>query len=168
MDDVELQSDCQSCVGLCCVALSFSRADGFGHDKTAGEACHYLASDFRCSIHARREDLGYDGCEAFECLGAGQRATATFATQNWRRDPAIARRLHARFSLLTRLQEMRQALMTAEDLDLPAGFDATRQSLLVRIANLADGHDESIEAAASEVLGEAKAFLRQLAVVVDG
>ena len=31
------------------------------------------------------EQLGYGGCEAFDCLGAGQRASAIFAAQNWRR-----------------------------------------------------------------------------------
>lgn len=162
MNDAALQSDCQSCVGLCCIALSFSRSDGFGHDKMAGEPCYHLDSQFRCSIHARREDLGYDGCEAFECLGAGQRATAMFATQNWRRDPAIARRLHARFALLTKLQEMRRALMDAADLELPSELDLDRVALLGRIVGLADGLDNEIEAASSHVLAEAQGFMRRL------
>lgn len=165
MDDVELQSDCSRCVGLCCIALSFSRADGFGHDKAAGEPCYHLDSQFRCSIHERREDLGYDGCEAFECLGAGQRATAIFATQNWRRDSGIRRQMHARFSLLTRLQEVRQALMTAQTLGLPQEVEAERLVYLARISELADGHDENIESRAVAVLAETRNYIRSLASI---
>ncbi|WEK04679.1 MAG: hypothetical protein P0Y65_21330 [Candidatus Devosia phytovorans] len=165
MADADLQSDCSRCVGLCCIALAFSRPDGFGHDKMAGEPCYHLDAAFRCSIHERREDLGYDGCEAFDCLGAGQRATAVFATQNWRRDPAINRQLHARFSLLTKLQEMRQALIEADDLELTPSLDASRQTLLGRIVTLADGHENNIDRAADDVLAEANGFLRQLANV---
>ncbi len=55
------QARCENCFGLCCTALSFTRSDQFGHDKLAGEPCHYLQTDFRCRIHARREDLGYEG-----------------------------------------------------------------------------------------------------------
>ncbi|UJW83918.1 hypothetical protein [Devosia sp. SL43] len=167
MTESELQSDCSQCVGLCCVALSFDRSDRFGHDKVAGEPCYHLDAAFRCSIHARREALGYDGCEAFECLGAGQRATAVFATRNWRRDPAVARQLYGRFALLTKLQEMRQALMTAVDLELPGNLDGERLSLLERIIVLADGHDENIDSAAAAVLAQAKDFLRRLADVVS-
>ena len=163
MTQAEMTSDCSRCVGLCCVALSFERSDGFGHDKVAGEPCYHLDASFRCSIHAKREALGYDGCEAFDCLGAGQRATAVFAVKNWRRDPALARQLHARFALLTKLQEMRQALTAAANLDLLSAVHATRQALLDRIVLLADGHEDSIDGAAAAVLSEARAFLGELA-----
>ena len=163
MTETEMTSDCSRCVGLCCVALSFARADGFGHDKLAGEPCYHLDSSFRCSIHEKREALGYDGCEAFDCLGAGQRATAVFAVRNWRRDPAVARQLHARFAVLTRLQEMRQALMSAADLDLQAELHSVRQALLDRIVILADGYEETIDAPAGAVLAEAREFLGEVA-----
>lgn len=163
MTQAEMTSDCSRCVGLCCVALSFDRSDGFGHDKVAGEPCYHLDASFRCSIHAKREALGYEGCEAFDCLGAGQRATAVFATQNWRRDPAVARQLHARFSLLMMLQEMRKALTEAADLDLMEALHTVRQALLGRIVLLADGHEHSIDGPAAAVLAEAREFLGQLA-----
>jgi hypothetical protein len=166
MTDGELQSDCGRCVGLCCIALAFSRSDGFGHDKMAGEPCYHLDAAFRCSIHERREDLGYDGCETFDCLGAGQRATAVFAAQNWRRDAAANRQLHARFALLTKLQEMRQALIEADDLDLAPVLEADRQALLRRIVDLADGHDDNIEHPAAEALNAAKDFMHELARAV--
>lgn len=163
MTQAEMVSDCSRCVGLCCVALSFERSDGFGHDKVAGDPCYHLDACFRCSIHEKREALGYEGCEAFDCLGAGQRATAVFATRNWRRDPAVARQFHSRFSLLTKLQEMRQALMAAADLDLLVENHAARQLLLDRIAALADGHDDHIDGPANAALIEATAFLNDVA-----
>lgn len=163
MTQAEMTSDCSRCVGLCCVALSFDRSDGFGHDKIAGEPCYHLDASFRCSIHEKRESLGYEGCEAFDCLGAGQRATAVFAVRNWRRDPAVARELHARFALLTRLQEMRQALNAAADLELPKALQSNRNELLRRIVVLADGHEDNIDAPAAAVLAEARAFLGDVA-----
>ncbi|SEQ31478.1 hypothetical protein SAMN05428969_2689 [Devosia sp. YR412] len=165
MSQAEMTSDCSRCVGLCCVALSFQRSDGFGHDKVAGDPCYHLDTSFRCSIHARREALGYDGCGEFDCLGAGQRATSVFSTRNWRRDPAVARQLHARFSLLIRLQEMRQALIEADDLDIQTELNDVRQELLDRIIFLADTHHDSIDGPAAAVLAEAKDFLGELARV---
>ena len=163
MTQAEMASDCSRCVGLCCVALSFERSDGFGHDKVVGEPCYHLDSSFRCSIHAKREALGYEGCEAFDCLGAGQRATAVFSVRNWRGDPTVARQLYARFSLLMMLQEMRQALTAAADLDLRTEFHTVRQALLDRIVLLADGHEHSIDGPAATMLAEARDFLGELA-----
>lgn len=163
MSEIEFQSDCDHCFGLCCVALAFSRSDDFGHDKVAGEPCFHLDANARCSIHARREQLGYEGCEAFECLGAGQRASAVFAAQNWRRDSAVARLLHARFALLLKLQEMRRALVEAAELALPGDIEADRQVLLERIVTLADSHADSVDLPSQDVLAEAQDFLRTLA-----
>lgn len=165
MIDTDFQADCSRCVGLCCVALAFSRSDQFGHDKVAGEPCYHLDATFRCGIHARREALGYEGCEAYDCLGAGQRATAIFATRNWQRDPSVMRQLHARFALLTRLQEMRQALAEAANLDLSAALDTDRRALLSQITALADGYDEAIEAPAADALRDARDYLRRLSAV---
>ncbi len=163
MPQPTFEADCARCFGLCCVALSFERGDQFGHDKVAGEPCLYLASDFKCRIHARREELGYDGCEAFDCLGAGQRASAIFAAENWRRDPSVSRRLYASFSLLMRLQEMRQALETAASLDLSDVLHAERLNLLSRIATQAESGREDVVAEAGIALAEARNFLKRLA-----
>jgi hypothetical protein len=112
----DFSADCSRCFALCCVALSFQRSADFGHDKPSGTPCHHLGQDFRCRIHTRREALGYEGCEEFDCLGAGQLASAEFSSRNWRREPSEARLLHARFLELTRIQEMRRALHEALDL----------------------------------------------------
>ncbi|MVT00366.1 hypothetical protein [Devosia marina] len=166
MDEIVFSADCSKCFGLCCTALSFERSNRFGHDKLAGQPCQYLADDFRCRIHERLEDLGYGGCDAFDCLGAGQRASAAFATENWRRDTAIARRLHARFSQLLLLQEMRQALVTAANLDVPAELHQRRLGLLQRVGDEADSDDKDATGAAQAVLADGKAFLKSLAAVL--
>ena len=168
MSNSVFEADCSHCFGLCCTALSFERGPQFAHDKLAGEPCQFLAADFRCRIHAQREDLGYDGCEAFDCLGAGQRASAMFAGDNWRRDASVARRLYASFSLLMRLQEMRQALETAAEMDLGPALHQERQALLAQIAEQAESGREDIADIASATLAEAKAFLRCLAPALSG
>ncbi|MBJ3786678.1 hypothetical protein [Devosia sediminis] len=163
MDDVIFTADCEKCFGLCCTALSFERSSQFGHDKLGGEPCQYLASDFRCRIHERREDLGYGGCEAFDCMGAGQRVSAAFAPLNWRQDSGIARRLHARFSQLLALQELRQALETATRLDLPSDLHTRRLALLRDVAEDADSLTVDVTATGQAVLNEGRTFLRGLA-----
>ena len=62
-----------------------------------------------------------------------------------------------------RLQEMRQALTTAAELDLVAGLHGERQVLLTRIVDLAESGDEEVGEAAAMALSDAKAFLRRLA-----
>ncbi len=168
MSKSDFEADCSRCFGLCCTALSFERGPQFAHDKLAGEPCQFLAQDFRCRIHAQREALGYDGCEAFDCLGAGQRASAIFAGKNWRREPSVERRLYASFSLLMRLQEMRQALETAADMEIGAELHEQRAMLLAQIADHAESGREDIAEAASATLAAAKAFLRRLAPALAG
>jgi len=158
----DFSADCSKCFALCCTALSFDRGSQFGHDKAAGQPCHHLASDFRCTIHARREELGYEGCEEFDCLGAGQRASAIFAAENWRRDPTIARRLYASFSMLLRLQEMRRALETAAELEIAETLHAERLALLATLSLLADSQREDVADEASTSLKDCRDFLRRL------
>jgi hypothetical protein len=151
LDHQDLQADCSRCVGLCCVALQLDRADGFGHDKLAGDPCHHLdQQSFRCRIHDRLEDLGYEGCDAFDCLGAGQRVTASFAALNFQRDPAVARQMYARFAALLKLQEMRVALLDAAQLELAPDENTKRMALLDAIGVLADSleTEEGLESAA--------------------
>lgn len=161
--ETDFSADCSKCFALCCTALSFQRGSQFGHDKLAGEPCQYLANDFRCKIHAQREQLGYEGCESFDCLGAGQRASAIFAGENWRRDPVTARRLYASFSLLLRIQEMRRALETAATLDLRADLHNERLELLGTLSAQGESRREDIADEASRTLKECRAFLKRLA-----
>ncbi|MCY1559450.1 hypothetical protein D9M68_964930 [compost metagenome] len=104
--------------------------------------------------------------EAFDCLGAGQRASAAFAELNWQRDTGIARRLYARFSQLLLLQEMRQALETAATLDISPAQHAQRRGLLARLSQEADSASRDVTDNAMTVLGEGKSFLRSLAATL--
>lgn len=67
--------DCNKCSGLCCVALYFTRTDGFPKDKEAGVACKNLQSDYKCKIHSKLSQQGLKGCIAYDCFGAGQHVT---------------------------------------------------------------------------------------------
>lgn len=167
MNKAVYEADCSQCFGLCCTALSFDRSDQFGHDKLAGQPCQYLQSDFRCRIHDKLDLLGYGGCDAFDCLGAGPRASTAFAGENWQRDTAVARRLYARFSQLLSLQEMRQALETAASLDISEALHSQRRDLLRRVAAEADSGHAHASNTAQAVVAEGKTYLKSLAAVLN-
>ena len=100
----ELHADCGRCVGLCCVAATFSAGADFPIDKPAGQACPNLDADHRCGVHARLRPLGFHGCAAFDCNGAGQRLTETWgARADWRARPEEAPALFAAFTRLRSL-----------------------------------------------------------------
>jgi uncharacterized protein YjbI with pentapeptide repeats len=114
-----LRADCARCVGLCCVAPSFSASADFAIDKDAGQPCPNLRPDFRCGIHARLRPRGFPGCAAYDCFGAGQKvAQVTFAGQDWRRTPGIAAQMFRVFTIMRQLHELMWYL--GEALALPA------------------------------------------------
>jgi hypothetical protein len=160
----DITSDCSKCFGLCCIALRFDRVAGFGHDKAAGEPCYFLETDFRCRIHAARDSLGYEGCCEFDCLGAGQRASAAFAGRNWQRDAGVARELYARFAELLTLQEMRQALAEAGELELPADVEQIRRSSLSDITSLADKLEAPSASLVADALVKARGIFADISV----
>jgi hypothetical protein len=154
------QADCENCLGLCCIALRFNRADGFGHDKSAGDPCFYLDARHRCRIHDRREDLGYEGCIDFDCLGAGQRASASLSAEE-RTNPAAIAGVQTRLRILMAIQELRQALTEAGALDLAAPDHARRQTLLTQFAAFADDPKADLhESRVDPVLDSARALIR--------
>jgi hypothetical protein len=71
----DLRADCGSCVGLCCVALTFSKSADFAIDKSAGDACPNLGTDYRSTIHSQLRTKGFPGCTVYDCFGAGQELT---------------------------------------------------------------------------------------------
>lgn len=80
----ELKINCSQCCGLCCVALFFSKTDGFPHDKVAGKPCINLMKDFRCSIHSQLFNNKMKGCIAYDCFGAGQKVTQiVYHNESW-------------------------------------------------------------------------------------
>jgi hypothetical protein len=72
----ELRADCANCVGLCCIALTFTKSADFALDKPAGEPCPNLGDDFRCTIHKDLRSKGFQGCTVYDCFGAGQAITS--------------------------------------------------------------------------------------------
>nr|WP_235030670.1 pentapeptide repeat-containing protein [Nonomuraea solani] len=112
-------ADCESCFGLCCVALPFSASADFAVDKDAGKPCHNLREDFRCSIHQQLRQRGFPGCTVFDCFGAGQKVSqVTFEGRSWREAPGTARQMYAVFPVMRQLHELLWYL--AEALALPA------------------------------------------------
>ena len=102
-----LSPDCGKCCGLCCVAPAFLASADFAIDKAAGRPCPNLHPDFRCGIHSRLRDLGFPGCVAYDCFGAGQRVTQEIlAGDDWRTDPEMAPRIFAVFFVVRQLHEL--------------------------------------------------------------
>ncbi|MEU1625264.1 pentapeptide repeat-containing protein [Streptomyces sp. NPDC020096] len=116
---LNLQADCASCFGLCCVALPFAASADFAVDKDAGQPCTNLRADFRCGIHTRLREKGFSGCTVFDCFGAGQKVSqTTFAGQDWRQVPHTARQMFDVFPVMRQLHELLWYL--TEALTLPS------------------------------------------------
>lgn len=103
----ELTSDCGNCFGLCCVALPYAKSADFPLYKDAGEPCHHLCSDFRCSIHSELRGNGFQGCISYECFGADQHVSQVlYEEKDWRTNPNIASGMFLLFPLVQQLHEM--------------------------------------------------------------
>ena len=94
-----LRGDCAACIGLCCTLPRFAASTDFGHAKPAGVRCHHLADQHGCQIHSQLAAVGYRGCVAYDCFGAGQRVMARHQgvdrpTPSIRREYEVASLLH--------------------------------------------------------------------------
>lgn len=122
MSTASFRGDCGRCAALCCLALALDRGPHFALDKPAGEICPHQSEDHRCTIHARLAESGFAGCAAYDCLGAGQLATAMFEGLDVSRPSSARARLDA-FARLTRLQALRLALSRAgREVPPPASY----------------------------------------------
>lgn len=105
--DNKLKIDCEKCVGLCCVALFFSKTDGFPIDKEAGKPCINLEPNFKCKVHKNLSEKGLKGCIAYDCFGAGQKvAQVTYSEEDWRKNPQSAKKIFDGFLVMKQLHEM--------------------------------------------------------------
>jgi hypothetical protein len=103
-----MRADCSRCCGLCCTALPFDAAQGFGYDKPGAEACRHLQADHRCSIHADLISRGFPACVSFDCYGAGQYVTQQlFKGRSWRESPELATQMFATYARQRALHELR-------------------------------------------------------------
>ena len=102
-----LKADCEKCSGLCCVALYFSKQDGFPMNKSAGESCINLNYDFSCKVHKNLQSMGLRGCMGFDCLGAGQQVTQyTYKQYDWKAFPTRAAQIFDAFLIMRQLHEL--------------------------------------------------------------
>lgn len=110
---LRLKADCESCFGLCCVALPFAASADFVVDKAAGQPCSNLQADFRCGVHNGLRKLGYKGCTVFDCFGAGQQVSrVTFGGKDWRTHPELS---SAMFETLPLMRQLHELLWYIED-----------------------------------------------------
>lgn len=116
----ELKIDCSKCSGLCCVALFFSKMDGFPEDKTAGIPCVNLQNDFKCKIHSELIKRKMRGCIGYDCFGAGQKVTQViYNSSNWRTEPPKAQEMYDVFLAIFQLHQILDFLAEAKTI-IPA------------------------------------------------
>lgn len=102
-----LRADCSRCAGLCCVVPAFTASADFAIDKPARQPCPNLRDDSGCGIHDRLRPLGFPGCVAYDCFGAGQQVVqTTFGGAGWRDSPDVARSMFAVFPVMRILHEL--------------------------------------------------------------
>lgn len=164
----DLQADCASCFGLCCVALPFSASADFAVDKDAGKPCANLRADFRCGIHAKLREKGFSGCTVFDCFGAGQKVSqVTFGGRDWRQDPGTARRMSEVFPVMRHLHELLRYLTEALSLPPARPLYGDLRGALDKVERLTLGSAEAIVAVDVAALrDEANALLLRTSELV--
>ncbi|MEW2486769.1 pentapeptide repeat-containing protein [Streptomyces sp. NPDC048411] len=141
----DLQADCASCFGLCCVALPFARSADFAVDKDAGQPCANLQTDFRCGIHTRLREKGFQGCTVFDCFGAGQKVSqVTFGGTDWRQAPETARPMFEVLPVMRQLHELLWYVTEALDLASARPVHPDLRRSLKRVDGLTRGDAASL------------------------
>ncbi|MFG3259906.1 pentapeptide repeat-containing protein [Streptomyces sp. NPDC048172] len=154
-----LSADCARCFGLCCVALPFAASADFPVSKRGGEPCGNLREDFRCGIHARLREEGYQGCTVYDCFGAGQRVSQeTFGGRDWRSEPVGAELMFAVFPVTKQLHELLWYVTEALSLSPARALRTELRAAREEIDRLAGGAAEElakldVEAVRGEVNG---------------
>ncbi|MFE4713306.1 pentapeptide repeat-containing protein [Paenibacillus sp. NPDC056722] len=140
-----LQSDCEHCFGLCCVALPYAKSADFAFDKDSGTPCRNMGSDHRCSIHEHLRDRGFNGCVAYECFGAGQQVSQEiFKGANWRENPESSKAMFAVFPIVQQLHEMLFYLNQALELEETRSIRNELQNAFNSIESLTNLDPEDI------------------------
>lgn len=137
--------DCETCSGLCCVALYCIKTDGFPADKEAGRPCQHLQPDFRCAIHTGLAERKLKGCLAYDCFGAGQKTTQLYEQKgSWQESPEGAEEMFATFMTVFQLHQMLWYLVEAYSLTVDQG-------LISEIDGLITEYEEMISRPLSEI-----------------
>lgn len=160
----DLTPDCSSCAALCCVVFAFDQSESFAIDKGAGEVCPNLSNSGQCNVFDQRSELGFKGCIAYTCHGAGQRiAQEVFQGRSWRDDATLTHRMGEALSVLRRLHEQLAVLDAARS--LPLSDDHLRElSDLSSELVPANGWSEECLAAfpIDEMVSRVRTFLQSL------
>ncbi|MGG2198986.1 pentapeptide repeat-containing protein [Paenibacillus validus] len=141
----KLQSDCENCFGLCCVALPYTKSADFAFNKEGGVPCRNLCPDNRCSIHEHLRDKGFHGCVSYECFGAGQHVSQEiFKGNDWRRNPELSKEMFAVFPIVQQLHEMLCYLSQALDLEETQPIQNELQSVFDKTLSLTNLNPKDI------------------------
>ncbi len=164
----DLTHDCSRCAALCCVAYPFDKGREFALQKEGDSPCPNLNGSSGCSVHCSLNEMGFSGCVAYSCAGAGQRVTQElFDGESWHDDPDL---LHHMTYALRVLRPIHEALLILnEALEIPMPADLRRDCTAL-IAALCPAEDRSIwdfeEPEVQEALAEVPDFLPKLAPYV--
>lgn len=161
---VDLTAKCNDCAALCCVVFAFDKSGSFGIDKAACEVCPNLDDHDRCRIFDKRSDLGFGGCIAYDCHGAGQRVTGeVFQGKHWRDEPALMERMGAALSIMRRIHELLLLLASARHLPLTTEESQTLDDLEDLLNPDAKWTEKTLQRyPIAKVTGQVNAFLRSL------
>jgi hypothetical protein len=96
-----------------CVALPYAKSADFAFDKDGGIPCRNLHSNYLCGIHNDLRDIGFRGCSAYECFGAGQKVSQiTYNGKDWQLNKEIAQEMFDLYPIMQQLDEMLWNLLT--------------------------------------------------------
>ncbi len=145
-----LTINCKECSALCCVALYCNKIDGFPENKSAGIPCKYLETDFKCKIYTQLDSKHLKGCVAYDCFGAGQKATKLVKPLgNWKTNQNIKKDFFNVFEKLRLLNQMMWYLLEAytycDDTDLNTVISLIHQNSKITQLDLVDLNTENID-----------------------
>lgn len=119
----QMRIRCDMCSGLCCVALYFSKLDGFPEHKKEGVACSHLQDNFLCNIHACLTQRKLTGCLRYDCFGAGQLVTKNiYSSYTWK-ETKNPKEIFEVFQVVYQLQEIVWYLSEASMLSIETRID---------------------------------------------
>ena len=142
----ELAANCGECCGICCVALYFTKMDGFPEDKRPGKPCSNLTDDFKCKIHSDLMKHQLKGCMAYDCFGAGQKVTREiYKGLDWREHSDCAGEMFQVFLIVYQLHQMLWYLIEAHK--------ATSKNIQNQLTLLIQENKQMTKMKPAEILG---------------
>lgn len=126
-------TDCDACLGLCCVAFAHNREAGFPAFKPLNTPCRHLAADFRCGVFDTLEKEGFKVCRAYDCFGAGPAVTDRMRSERegWTREDVARATDH-----LDGFRELARLRMLIVALEVEGGDEAAM--VVAHLTNIAE------------------------------